>query len=325
MKSFLNSIPIPLSGLALALVATGNLIRIYGEFPRYVFGLLGGCILLLMTTKYILTPDSLKEGLNAPVPASVVPTYFMALMLFTTYLVPYFPTLALVLWFFAVLGHFIWLFIFSKKYILGLRIEQVFPSYFIVLVGIVCASVSSGAHGLNGLGRYIFWFGFISFLIFLPIVLYRVIVYKQIPDSAKPTFTILTAPASLCLTGYFKAFEIKSPGLIAFLGVLSILMFIVVLTQFPQMLRLKFYPSYSAFTFPLVITAIGMRETYNYLLSLTLLDIPSWNLSLFYLFCKLLEGMAVLMVLYVLMRYILFLYVHNTRKRNTPNVTLSPF
>jgi exfoliative toxin A/B len=124
---------------------------------------------------------------------------------------------------------------------------------------------------------------------------------KEIPEPALPTITIMTAPAGLLLAGYMNAFENKSYGIVLALLIVSQIFYIYVLTRLPKLLSLKFYPSYSAFTFPTVITAIGIKGAANYLKGV--------NESLSFLTSVALieEIIAVLLVVYVLIRYILFL------------------
>jgi exfoliative toxin A/B len=63
------------------------------------------------------------------------------------------------------------------------------------------------------------------------------------------------------------------------------------------MLRIKFYPSYSAFTFPFVITSIAIKGTNAFLVS-----IDSGIPYLGY-FVNFLEIWSILMVAYVLIKY----------------------
>ncbi|ABR49841.1 C4-dicarboxylate transporter/malic acid transport protein [Alkaliphilus metalliredigens QYMF] len=301
MRALLKKIPIPMAGLMLALAATGNLMLSYGSNYRNFFGFVSGILLILLTVKVLSIPKSLREGFENPVIASVMPTFSMGLMLLSTYILPYAPSSAYGIWLLGLIIHIFLIIYFTKKYILNFNIKKVFPSYFIVYVGIVAGSVTAPAFGLSHWGQYIFWFGLVTYLILLPFVLYRVLHIKEIPEPAIPTITIFAAPASLCLAGYLNSFPEKSMVMVGFLGFLSLVMFISVMIHIPKMLKSKFYPSYSAFTFPFVITAIATKGTNAFLLSAGI-SIP----SLVYL-VKFLELWSVGIVLYVLARYIFFL------------------
>ncbi|MDN5331272.1 MAG: exfoliative toxin, partial [Tepidanaerobacteraceae bacterium] len=208
---------------------------------------------------------------------------------------------AYLLWFSGLCLHLVMMYFFTKKYILNFKIEKVFPSYFIVYVGIVCGSVTSPAFGFISLGRFLFWFGFIAYLILLPLILYRVLVIKRLPEPAFPTIAILSAPASLCLAGYLSSFQDKSLNLIVFLSLLSLSMFFLVIMYIPGIIRLKFYPSYSALTFPFVITAIAMKGAYTFLAKIV-------NIRPFLYLAKFMEFWAITMILYVFIRYAIFIF-----------------
>ncbi|AOT70610.1 TDT family transporter [Geosporobacter ferrireducens] len=297
----IKKLPLPIAGLILALAATGNLLLSYGSIYRNIFGIMSGIVLLLLLTKIFIMPKAVKEGFENPVIASIIPTFSMGLILLSTYIKPYAASAAYGLWLLGLALHIILIVLFTMKYIVNFNVKKVFPSYFIVYVGIVCASVTAPAFNLAQLGQYIFWFGFVCYLVLLPIVLYRTFIVKEIPEPAMPTLAIYTAPASLCLAGYLNSFQSKSILMVGFLTVLSLSMFIFVIMNMPKLFKLKFYPSYSAFTFPFVITAIAMKGTRAYLTE-TGPGIPFAGY-----FINILELWAVIMVLYVLIRYILFM------------------
>ena len=73
-----------------------------------------------------------------------------------------------------------------------------------------------------------------------------------------------------------------------------------------RLLKLKFYPSYSGFTFPLIISGIAMKLTNGFLIK-TNQGIP----SLQYL-VKFQEIVGVALTLYVLYRYIQFLTIKDS-------------
>lgn len=297
----IKKVPIPIAGLMLALAATGNLVLSYGNIYRNIFGILSAMVMVLLVIKVVTNPKSLGEGFENPVIASVMPTFSMGLMILSTYIKPFQPSLAMGVWFFAIIMHIGLILLFTKKYIFQYNIKKVFPSYFIVYVGIVSASVTAPAFGLPQWGQYIFWFGFISYLLLLPLVIYRVLIIKEMPEPTMPTIAIFAAPASLCLAGYLNSFQEKNMTIIGFLAILSTLMFLVVMANMVKLLKLKFYPSYSAFTFPFVITAIGIKGTNGFLANMGM-AIPALKY-----FVKFLEAWAVVMVIYVLVRYLQFL------------------
>ncbi len=306
MKNLIKRTPIPMAGLMLALAATGNLVLSYGNSYRNFFGVLSAALLLLLVAKLVTEPGALKEGFDNPVVASVTPTLTMGAMLLSTYIKPYTASLAYGVWAFALGMHAILIVLFTQKYILGFNIKKVFPSYFVVYVGIVVGSVTAPAYGHANWGQAIFWFGFISYLLILPIVLYRVIKIKEIPEAAAPTIIIFAAPASLLVAGYLNSFQDKNILVLGLLLTMALISLAAALLYLPKLLKLKFYPSYSAFTFPLVISGIAIKGSNGFLMG-SGRGIP----ALGYL-VKPMEAVAVAIVLYVLVRYIQFLMPKQT-------------
>ncbi|TYP58544.1 TDT family transporter [Thermosediminibacter litoriperuensis] len=301
MYTIINKIPIPIAGLMLASAAAGNLVLSYGDIYRNFFGILSAVIMFILIIKVFVMPKSLAEGFENPVVAGVMPTFSMGMMILSTYIKPYFSPAAYCIWLLGLTIHAVLMFYFTKKYILNFNIKKVFPSYFIVYVGIVCGSVTAPVFGLARWGQFIFWLGFASYLILLPLIIYRVMVIKGIPEPAVPTIAIFAAPASLCLAGYLNSFQGKNMAMVVFLSLLSLIMYISVMLCIPKILKLKFYPSCSALTFPFVITAVAIKGTYAFLAK------TGEVYPLFMYLTKFLELWAITMVLYVLVRYAVFI------------------
>lgn len=300
MKQLVKRVPLPMGGLMLALAATGNLVQSYGEIYRNIFGVLSAILLVFILSKIITHSDVVKEELKNPVVASVFPTFTMAIMLLATYVKPFSPGIAFGMWIVGVLGHLILMIKFSANYLVKPDIKTVFPSWFVVYVGVVVGSVTAPAFEMQSIGEILFWIGIISYFLLLPIVIKRVRL-GTIPESASPTIAIFTAPVALCLAGYMNSFETKNMIIVWSLLVLSQLSYVYVLSQMPRLLKLKFYPSFSGFTFPLVITAISIKLTNGFLVK-SGQGIPALNYI-----AKFEEIVAVLIVLYVLIKYIKFL------------------
>lgn len=302
MKQIVKKLPVPIVALMLALAATGNLVLSYGNVYRNIFGVLSAIILILVLIKIVQYPKSVAESLNNPVVASVFPALSMGIMLIATYIKPFAASLAFGVWIIGLILHIILIIYFTKKYVISFNIKKVFPSWFIVYVGIVVGSVTAPAFNMTNIGQILFWFGFISYLILLPIVLNRVLKVKGIPEPALPTIVIFSAPASLCLAGYMNSFQDKNMFIVWLLLILSQFTLLCVLLQLPRLLKLPFYPSYSAFTFPLVISAISIKLTNSFLTN------AGKSIAILKYIVKFEEFIAVIMVLYVLLKYINFLF-----------------
>lgn len=295
---FLKKYPLPIAGLILAILALGNLLKPYGEGLRTVLGLIGGILYLIYLIKLIVFNTKLSEALEHPVVASVFPAFTMATMLVPTYIKPYAPALVPVIWYIGVIGHVVLYLWFSKNHVLNFSIKKVFPSWYIVYVGIAVGSVSSPAVEQLKVGQIAFWLAFVSYFAILPFVLYRVWKVGEIPEPAKPTLIVLSAPASLLLAGYLSAFEVKSATMVYLLATLSYLFYFIALYYLPKLMMSKFSPSFSAFTFPLVISAIAGKMFAGYMKAGTVLA----------MLVKVQEAVAFCIVVFVLFHYMRFLF-----------------
>lgn len=301
MRNFLKKIPMPASGLMLSLAALGNLVQSYGNGYRNVLGILAGILFILLTIKFLTNPSGLKEDLSTPVGASVFPTYSMGIMLLATYLKPYSSEVALVVWITGIALHILLMIYFTIKYVIKFNITQVFPSWFIVYVGIAVASVTGKAF-YPIVGQIAFIIALLGYLVFIPIVAKRIFVTKNIPEPALPTLIIFAAPGSLCLAGYLNSFENKGMGLFLFLLLLSQFIYLLAIIKLVSLLKLKFYPSYAGFTFPLVISAIALKTSNAFLIS------KGFSIGFLPVLVKIEEIIGVLIVFYVLFHFIAHIY-----------------
>ncbi len=301
MNTLIKKVPIPLAGLMLAAAATGNLVLSYGSAYKNIFGLISFALLILVLAKIIIHPDMTHEDLKNPLIASVFPTLTMGLILLSAYIRPFLSGLAFGLWIIGLVGHAFLIISFSLKHLMSFDSKKVFPSWFIVYVGIVAGSVTAPVFGMQTLGRILFWFGLIAYFLVLPLVIRR-LKSLPMPEPAQPSIAIFAAPLALCLAGYISSFEAKNISLVYGLLIASQLSYIFVLLKLPKLLRLKFYPSFSSFTFPLVISAISLKLTNGFLLKADK-ALP----GLGYL-VKFEEALAIAIVLYVLLKFLSFLF-----------------
>ena len=307
--------PLPFCGVALGLAALGNLVGMnafgqiipafktlnsFGPILKNIFGIISAIILILLLVKILLDVKGFVEEMKNPITASVFGTYSMALMILSGYINNS------ALWWIGFVMHIMIMIYFTITFVFKFDIKKVFTSWYIVYVGIVAMNINCKQFGQVALGEKIFYFGFICTLILLALVMYRIYIIKQIPEPAKPLFCINTAPVSLCLAGYISTFTDKNPTLVYFMLALSLIIYLLVLINLPSLLKMSFFPSYAAFTFPMVISAVACKlTTVNFLGG----EVKA-NLGLFgitkYIF-QIQTWIALILVLYTLFRFIQFI------------------
>lgn len=309
MKKIIKKVPVPLCGVMLGFAALGNLLQSYGEGVRYACGIVAAFLFILILLKLIMFPGMIKEDMQNPIMASVSGTFPMALMLLSTYLKPFIGTGAKFIWFFAIGLHIALIIYFTIKFILKMQMPKVFASYFIVYVGIVVAAVTAPVFEETKIGSYAFWFGFVTLLLLLVLVTIRYVKYKNIPEPAKPLFCIYAAPTSLCIAGYVQSVTPKSKEFLLAMLFVAIVLYIMALVKAIEYLKLKFYPSYAAFTFPFVISAIATKQTMVCLMNMKQ-PLPILR------YIVLIETViAVLFVIYTFIRFMQFIFTGNSANK----------
>ena len=301
MKKMIQKVPIPLAGVMLGCAALGNLLQSYSETVRYALGIISAILLLLLLLKVIMFPSAIREDLRNPIMASVAATFPMGLMLLSVYAKPYIGDVSKGIWIFAIVLHVAIILYFTKQFILKFDMNKVFASYFIVYVGIAVAGITAPAHGMIQVGAASFWFGLASLIVLLPVIGIRYIKNKTIPEPAQPLFCIFAAPASLCLVAYLQSITVKSTIMVYILAALAFVLYLVSLIKAIGYLKLKFYPSYAAFTFPFVISAIGIKQTMGYLNNI------GSGISFLNTIVLIETIIAVILVCYTLLRFLAFL------------------
>ena len=290
--NIIKNLPTPIAGLALGSAALGNLLQPYSSSLQLLFNLLSLIIIVLLTIKFVLGFDKLKKEMENPVVATVMATYPMSIMLLASFSKKYIGLLSMPVWIigifldFCVVCYAIYNFIVKERHI-----SKIYPTWFITFVGPAVVTVTAINYNLEMLGLIYFYFSYINYLLLLPFVLYRVYKYKHYKDGDYPTITVFSAPGGLLLASYMIGVTQKSNIILAILIPLTILLFIFVLFQLPYLLKRKFYPSFSAFTFPLVICAISFQKTgvYYQLAEFSILNI----------LIHLSELLAIIIVIYV--------------------------
>ena len=296
--NLIEKIPIPVAGLMLALLSLGNLLQDIHPYLRYLFGAIGIIVLILLILKIILYPDKIREDFKNPVITSSSGTFSMSLMLLSTYLIPFTPSIAYVLWIIGIVLHIMLMIYFTYHFIIhDFDIFSVYPSYWIVFVGITMAAITSPAHCLEEIGFIFFIIGFIAMAITLPLVVYRYVKHPDIPDMNKPLICIFTALLSILIVGYLNSAQSISTEFVMGLYLFACLFYIFALYKFIDYRNLKFYPSFAAFTFPFVISALATKGVLNLIGKNAIVE----NILIAE------TAIAVLIVVYILIRYVKFL------------------
>lgn len=295
--NLIKKLPIPVSGLILASLSLGNLLQDIHPRLRFLFGAIGIIFLILILLKVVLYPQLIKDDFKNPVIASSSGTFSMSLMILSTYLMPFMPGISYTIWIIGIVLHILLIIYFTYHFIVhNFDISNVYPSYWIVYVGITMAAITANVHGINDADFIFFIIGFIGMLVSTPLVLYREFIYDKIPEMNRPLTCIFTALFSILIVGYVNSADIISNEFLTVLYTIASIFYIFAIYKLIRNIKIRFYPSFAAFTFPFVISALATKGV------LGTLKIGLLNYVL-----ALQTVIATVLVVYVLIKYIKFL------------------
>ena len=305
MSNKIKKVPIPLCGVMLGTAALGNLLQSYGEGIRMVCGAFAAFLFVLIVLKLIMFPGMIREDMKNPIMASVSGTFSMGLMILSTYLKPWIGPAAKYIWLLAIALHIALIIYFTVKFLVKLAMPKVFASYYIVYVGIAVAAVTAPAYESTGIGAATFWFGLVTFIALLILVTYRYLTVKEVPVPAQSLICIYAAPMSLCIAGYVQSVTPKSRTFLLGMLLVATILYIFAIVKMLGYLKLPFYPSMAAFTFPFVISAIASKQTMACLMKM---EAPMPILKPVVLVETII---AVVLVAYTYIRFMMFIFKNN--------------
>lgn len=257
-----------LFGLALAWRALSDLGGWESGFGRLIS--IGALLLGLVTFGSIVLHQfqkgALRETFENPQLRVLPACLTVGLMLLSALLAPHMPRLGNAMIWIAALGHFLLLaWLINGWFRGGLAVEIISPVWFIPVVGNIVVPVGAIASGEVMLAWFGFSVGIVLWLMLLPIVFFRLIHGKPMPDELESTQMVLVAPPAIGSVSWslLAGDQAVVPGVV----LLSVAFFLM-LTLLPMVLRVisrPFVPANWAFGFPLAALSTGLA-TYSILL-----------------------------------------------------------
>ncbi|MER1987547.1 MAG: TDT family transporter [Solibacillus sp.] len=299
-SKFFARIPLPAGGLMLGLSSLAKLYYSYDLlWMGHVFFTICAFIAFLFIGKVIFARAAIVEELNNPIVAAVSPAVAMSIMMLCSCVVMLngaHPAI-ISIWSLAAFLQLTLVCYFSYRFMWRKwQIQNIFPSWFVTYIGLGIIPVTAPFKG--SIFYIILYFILVSAVILVPIILYRVLVTKDIPEPAMPLITILAAPCSIILLAYLSQVTEVNHHIVLVLFILSQLFYVFVLWKLRLLLRLPFYPSYAAFTFPLVISATAFYAARQQL---------DWTTPTSLVIAYLELCIATIIVVYVTIRYTRFI------------------
>ncbi len=202
---------------------------------------------------------------NHPVKMSFVPTFSVALLVLATAWLEVNPGYSRLLWLFGASIHLVLTLHILSQWIQQPKFELLHlnPAWFIPVMGNILVPIAGVYHAPIWVSWFFFSIGIVFWPLLLTIIFYRVIFHGSLPERLLPTLFILIAPPSVGFVAYLKlAGQIDAlANILYFSGLFFTLLLFVQVRSF---LRLRFYLSWWAYSFPLAAITVASLSMFHY-------------------------------------------------------------
>jgi tellurite resistance protein len=250
-----------LTGLA---IAWHKAERVFGLGVQVSDGVLALAVIVfvlllgLYLAKALVYPGAVRAELAHPIQLNFFPAVSISLILLSIGLMGHFPAAAGVVW---VLGSSLHLLL--TLYVMSVwihheqfEIQHINPAWFIPVVGNVLVPIAGVPLGFSEVSWFFFSVGIVFWLLLFAIILNRVLFHHPLPERLMPTFFILIAPPAVGFIAYIQLTDSLDPfaRVLYYTGAFLTLL---LLTQAARFVRIRYYLSWWAYSFPLAAISIA--------------------------------------------------------------------
>lgn len=215
-------------------------------------------IAIIYTIKTIRFPDAIKHEFAHPIKINFFPTISISLLLFSVVFLEVNPVVSRYLWIIGTIIH-----TFFTIGILSVwmqhtmfQIQHSNPSWFIPVVGNIIIPIAGVEHMPSDISWFFFSIGIVFWIVLFTIFFNRIIFHTPLADRMLPTLFIMVAPPAIGFISYVKLMghEVSGFGLDAFARTLyyfALFLFILLVAQYRQFFKIKFFISWWAYSFPI--------------------------------------------------------------------------
>ena len=302
MKTNIKNMPISIGGAILGITAMGNLIHDFLPYSRELCGTIATLLIILVIIKLINYPEIFKEDLKNPVLASIIATLSMAMMLLANFIYPYVGyNISITLWIIAILIHLFFVINYIVRFVYKFDLTDYTAGSFVVFAGVQMIAISAPVFNQEFIGTIAFWFSFVCVIFVFLTVTYRYLKI-HVSEPTQPVIGVYAAPFSLCAVGYLSSVSPNNFYLVVSLYLITKILYVMVLAKFIQYWKYPFYPTYAAYTFPIVINAVTTLQTMKYFSTIGIkLGFMQYELIIEII-------IAILLVSYVLAHYLINIF-----------------
>ena len=220
-------------------------------------------VVCLYMTKLFLFAEEVKAEFSHPVRINFFAASSISLLLLSVIYHDISMGLSAVLWYVgAILQTFFTFYVINFWITKNIEIAHSNPAWFIPIVGNVIVPIGGAGLAPAEVLIYFFSVGVFFWIVLLPIIVNRIIFHHQLAQKFMPTLFILIAPAAVGVVSYVKITE----SFDLFANILYSIAFFftcLVLFMIKNFLKLQFFISWWAFTFPLAAMSIASLVAFH--------------------------------------------------------------
>lgn len=219
---------------------------------------------LIYLIKIIRFKADVVEEFSHPIKLSFFPTFSISLLLLSAAFLSIHKELSSYLWMIGATIHFLFTLKIISIWIQHQKfdIKHMNPAWFIPAVGNILVPIAGVEHASLELSWFFYSIGFGFWLILLIIFFNRIIFHHPLPNKLLPTLFILIAPPALGFVSYVKLTgELNEFARMMYY--FALFLFILLITQYKMLYKIKFYLSWWAYSFPIAALTIASILMYH--------------------------------------------------------------
>ncbi len=232
-----------------------------GVSLRFMASAAYGVLLLYYGLKLLRFPQQVLADTRHPVRLNYLAAIPIAMLLLATSWYRDWPELAELFWWAGAFGllcvttYTVSSWIHHTHY----EVTHVNPAWFIPVVGNAIAPITGVHVAPQDLCWFFFSIGIVFWLVMMTIVMYRLFFHAPLPERLTPTLFILVAPPAVAFNSYV-ALTGTVDGFARVLYFVALFLTIVLASNFLRFLRLPFFISAWAYSFPLAAMTLATME-----------------------------------------------------------------
>ena len=217
-------------------------------------------VYLLKVIKY---PAQVRGEFTHPIRLNFFAAISISMLLLAVIYHPIQTTLSSYMWYAGAILHlFLTLYVLSFWINHNLEIHHSNPAWFIPIVGNVIVPVAGVEYAPTETVMFFFSIGMFFWIILFALILYRIIFHHQLVEKFMPTMFIFIAPPAIGFIAYIKITG-QLDLTAQFLYDIGLFFTLLLFFMYKNFMRLKFFISWWAFTFPMAAITIATILQYK--------------------------------------------------------------